>query len=270
LSDAVIKLGIAGAAGRMGRALIEACHEQAGLRVAAAWERANSSALGRDAGELAGVGCLGVAVSDRVEDEIAGVDVVIDFTSPVATEYHLSVCRCSKTRMVIGTTGLGTAARAAIKAAAEDCAIVCAPNMSVGVNLCFRLLQLAARTLDDFDVEIVEAHHRQKVDAPSGTALRMGEIVAQARGHELPQCAVYAREGQTGVRDPKTIGFATVRAGDIVGEHTVVFGGMGERVEIAHKATNRSVFAHGALRAARWLTLHERGLFDMQDVLGLR
>ena len=227
--------------------------------------------MGADAGELAGVGKLGVLVSHSLTKVVDDFDVVIDFTGPTATMVHLDVCRKHGKAMVIGTTGLSEANKAAISAAAKDIAIVFAPNMSVGVNLCFRLLELAARVMGgDADIEIIEAHHRHKVDAPSGTALRMGEVIADTLGRDLKEVAVYGREGQTGARAPQTIGFETIRAGDVVGEHTVWFATEGERVEITHKASSRMTFAKGAARAAAWVAAHDRGLFDMQDVLGLR
>lgn len=267
-----VRVGITGAAGRMGRALIEACSaEGAGVTVAAALERPDSPALGRDAGEVAGLGALGVSVTADVDAALAGCDVLIDFTAPAATLAHIDACRRAGRRLVIGTTGFSAEERERIAAAAEDIALVIAPNMSVGVNLCFRLLDLAARVLGDtVDIEVIEAHHRHKVDAPSGTALRMGEVVAEALGRDLESCAVYGREGHTGPRDRQTIGFETIRAGDIVGEHRVMFAADGERVEISHIASSRMTFATGAVRAARWIAGHAHGQFDMQDVLGLR
>lgn len=263
------RIAIVGAAGRMGRSLIEACHGTAGLKLAVAVERQGSPALGSDAGELAGIGRLGVAVSDTLVPE--AFDVLVDFTRPEVTMANLAVCQRAGKKMVIGTTGFTAEQRPFLEKAGKEIALVVAPNMSVGVNLCFKLLETAARVLgDEVDIEIVEAHHRHKVDAPSGTALRMGEVVAQALGRDLKQCAVYGREGNTGERDRKTIGFATVRAGDIVGDHTVLFAGIGERVEITHKASSRMTFANGAMRAAQWLADRKQGLFDMQDVLGLR
>jgi 4-hydroxy-tetrahydrodipicolinate reductase len=265
------RIAITGAAGRMGRTLIEACQQAGGLALTAALEHPDSSLIGGDAGELAGLGRNGVRLGADLAAAAADFDVLIDFTRPEATLANLEVCRTAGRRMVIGTTGFTEAQRARIGAAARDIAIVFAPNMSVGVNLCLKLLDLAARVLgDEVDVEVIEAHHRHKVDAPSGTALRMGEVVAAALGRDLNTCAVYGREGHTGERAPGTIGFETIRAGDIVGEHTVMFAGAGERVEITHKATNRMTFARGAVRAAGWLMARERGLFDMQDVLGLR
>lgn len=265
------RVAITGAAGRMGRTLIEACRQAADVELAAAIERPGSAAIGVDAGELAGIGTVGVPVVDDLAAVVSEFDVLIDFTRPEATLANLEICRKAGRRMVIGTTGFTPEQKQQIAAAAADISIVLAPNMSVGVNLCFKLLEVAARVLGDaVDVEIIEAHHRYKVDAPSGTALRMGEVVAEALGRNLQECAVYGRQGVTGERDRKTIGFATIRAGDIVGEHTVMFAGLGERIEITHKASSRMTFASGATRAAGWLMGRDKGLFDMQDVLGLR
>jgi len=267
----MIRVAVVGAAGRMGKTLIEAVTAADGVTLAAATELPDSTLIGVDAGELSGVGKLGVLISHSLTKVIDDFDVVIDFTGPAATMVHLDVCRKHGKAMVIGTTGLTDEQKGRISDAADDIGIVFAPNMSVGVNLCFRLLELAARVMgDDADIEIVEAHHRHKVDAPSGTALRMGEVVAKALGRDLKKVAVYGREGQTGARDPETIGFETIRAGDVVGEHTVWFAAEGERVEITHKASSRMTFARGAVRAADWLTGRSKGLFDMQDVLGLR
>lgn len=265
------RIAVAGAAGRMGRSLIEACCETDGLTCAAAVERPGSAFLGVDAGELANVAALGVPVVDDLSPVINEFDVLVDFTRPASTLDHVSLCRERGRAMVIGTTGLDETQRAAIADAARDIPIVLAPNMSVGVNLCLKLLETAARVLgEDVDIEVIEAHHRHKVDAPSGTALRMGEVVAEVLGRDLEQCAVYGREGHTGERERATIGFETIRAGDIVGEHTVMFAGTGERVEITHKASSRMTFARGAMRAARWLTDQAPGQYDMQDVLGLK
>jgi len=264
------RIAIAGAAGRMGRTLIELGRVAEDLAVVAAFEAPDCTLLGQDIGVIAGVGRLGIALGSDADLAAAEFDVLIDFTTPAASLSHLEACVALDRRVVIGTTGFG-ARRAAIDAAASHIGIVFAPNMSVGVNLCFKLLQLAAQVLgDDFDVEIVEAHHRHKVDAPSGTAVRMGEIVAAELGRDLATCAVYSRQGQTGPRDRKTIGFETIRAGEIVGDHTVMFAGAGEVVEITHRAANRATFAGGALRAARWLAGRGPGCYDMQDVLGLR
>jgi 4-hydroxy-tetrahydrodipicolinate reductase len=265
------RIAITGAAGRMGRSLIEACQQTDGLEVSVALEHPESSLLGSDAGDLAGIGKLDVSVGADLAAVTDDFDVLIDFTRPEPTLANLEICRQAGRRMVIGTTGFNDEQKAKIASAAQDIAVVFAPNMSVGVNLCLKLLHTAARVLgDDVDIEIVEAHHRHKVDAPSGTALRMGEVVADALGRDLKTCAVYGREGHTGERDRKTIGFETIRAGDIVGDHTVLFAGAGEIVEITHKASSRMTFANGAVRAASWLMEQEAGLFDMQDVLGLR
>jgi 4-hydroxy-tetrahydrodipicolinate reductase len=267
----MIKVGITGASGRMGRALIEAVNTADNLSVSAAVERPDSAVIGVDAGEMAGIGQLGVTVVDNLSATINEVDVLIDFTRPEVTLANLGICHQAGKRIIIGTTGFDEAGKLAIATASRDIGVVFAPNMSVGVNLCFKLLDLAARVLgDDVDIEIIEAHHRHKVDAPSGTALRMGEVVAGALGRNLRDCAVYGRQGQTGERDRKAIGFETIRAGDIVGEHTVMFADVGERIEITHKASSRMTFAKGAARAATWIMQQENGLFDMQDVLGLK
>jgi len=255
----------------MGRSLIQAVCEAEGLSLGAATERAGNPVIGRDAGELAGLASVGVTLVSELAAVVDDFDVVIDFTAPAATLDHLETCRAAGKAMVIGTTGLSEADKGRLQGAAAEIPIVFAPNMSVGVNLCFKLLALAARVLgDDADVEIVEAHHRHKVDAPSGTALRMGEVIAETLGRDLQQCAVYGREGKTGPRDGKTIGFETIRAGDVVGEHSVWFAMEGERVEIAHKASSRMNFARGAVRAATWIAGRGKGLYDMQDVLDLR
>ncbi len=265
------RVAIAGAAGRMGRALIEACRESSSVSLGAALERPDSPLIGADAGEVAGVGRTGVTISGDPDAVRYDYDVLIDFTRPEVTMANLARCRQMGKRMVIGTTGFDDTQRGEIEATAQEIAIVMAPNMSVGVNLCLKLLEMAARVLgDEVDVEIIEAHHRHKVDAPSGTALRMGEVVAETLGRNLAECAVYGRHGVTGERDRRTIGFETIRAGDIVGEHTVMFAGTGERVEITHKASSRMTFARGAVRAAEWIMGRESGLFDMQDVLGLK
>ena len=267
----MIRVAIAGAAGRMGRTLIEAIYADENVELGGALERSGSSLLGVDAGELAGVGPLGVLVVDDLSSIKDQFDLLIDFTRPEVTLGNVSFCRAHDKKMVIGTTGLNAEQKAVLVDASADMAIMFASNMSVGVNLTFKLLDIAARVLgDDVDVEIVEAHHRHKIDAPSGTALSMGEVIASALGRDLDACAVYGREGITGARDRKTIGFATVRAGDIVGEHNVMFAGEGERVEIAHKASSRMTFAGGAVRASKWLKDKKSGLYDMQDVLGLR
>ena len=264
------QIAVAGSSGRMGRALIEAIAQSGDLRLKAALELPGNSFLGKDAGELVGARC-GVPIRADVDTALEGCDVLVDFTRPEGTLAHLESCRARGIRMVIGTTGFQPAQKALIEAAAKRIAIVMAPNMSVGVNLTFRLAELAARVLNEgFDVEIIEAHHRHKVDAPSGTALRLGEVIAAALGRDLANEAVYGREGVTGERKASTIGFATVRGGDIVGDHTALFAGTGERVEITHKAASRATFALGALRAARFLAQKTSGLYDMQDVLDLK
>jgi 4-hydroxy-tetrahydrodipicolinate reductase len=264
------QIAIAGSSGRMGRALLEAVAQSPDYRLRAALERADSPFIGRDAGELIGAP-NGVKISADIDAALQGCQLLVDFTRPEGTLQHLAACARLGVRMVIGTTGFDEAQKQRIREASLRTAIVMAPNMSVGVNLVFKLLDTAARVLaDGFDIEIIEAHHRHKVDAPSGTALGMGEAVAKAIGRDLKTCAVYGREGVTGERNPATIGFATVRGGDIVGDHTALFAGEGERVEITHKASSRATFALGALRAGRFLGDKSQGLFDMQDVLGLR
>jgi 4-hydroxy-tetrahydrodipicolinate reductase len=265
------RIAVSGAAGRMGRAIIEAIGQSEGMRLGAALEHPQSSLLGSDAGELAGVGRLGVVVHSDLRRVADDFDVLIDFTGVAATLHNVDTCEALGKRLVIGTTGFNAQQKLRIQQAAERMATVMAPNMSVGVNLCLKLLDMAARVLGDtVDIEIIEAHHRHKVDAPSGTALRMGEVIAEALGRDLQQCAVYGREGHTGPRERATIGFETIRAGDIVGEHTVMFADVGERVEITHKASSRMNFANGAVRAAAWIANKQHGLYDMQDVLGLR
>lgn len=265
----MIKVAIAGISGRMGRSLLEAVLAAPDLRLHAALDREGSALLDVDVGTLVG-SALGVKVSSDVASALSGADVLIDFTRPEATLRHLDICVEKKIGMVIGTTGFDAAGKSAIEQAGRSIPLVFAPNMSVGVNLALKLLDMAARVLDDdFDIEIVEAHHRHKVDAPSGTALRMGEVIANALGRDLKTCAIYGREGITGERDARSIGFATVRGGDIVGDHTVMFAGVGERLEITHKASSRMTFALGALRATRFLSGKSSGLFDMGDVLGL-
>ncbi len=265
-----IRIGITGAAGRMGRTLIEAISLVEGLSLAAAIERPESTLLGADSGELAGQGKNGIAVVGSLEAVLADIDVLIDFSVPEATMANLALCSEQGVAMVIGTTGFTAQQQHGIEQAAGLTPICKASNFSTGVNLCFKLLDMAARVLgDEVDIEIYEAHHRHKIDAPSGTALSMGKVVAEALGRDLNKVAVYGREGQTGARARDTIGFATVRAGDIVGDHTVTFAADGERVEITHKASSRMSFARGAVRAAGWLAGREAGLYDMQDVLGL-
>ena len=264
------RIGIVGAGGRMGRMLIEACLKDEQLVLGAVFDTAGSPVLGKTAGELVGMTC-DVVVTDDLVGGLKNIDCLIDFTRPQGTLHHLELCRQAGVGIIIGTTGFEAEGKAAIAAAATDIPIVFAPNMAVGVNLVFKLLETAARILNQgYDIEIVEAHHRMKIDAPSGTALRMGEVLANALERDLKECAVYGREGVTGERDPSTIGFATVRGGDIVGDHTVMFCGLGERVEVTHKASSRQPYALGSLRAARFIAGRKNGLFDMQDVLGLR
>jgi 4-hydroxy-tetrahydrodipicolinate reductase len=264
------RIAVAGSSGRMGRALLEAIAQSPDFRLKAALERADSPFLGKDAGEIIGAP-NGVRIDPDVDAALDGCDVLVDFTRPEGTLRHVDSCARHGVRAVIGTTGLSPEQKLQIEAASRRIPIVMAPNMSIGVNLVFKLLETAARVLGEgYDVEIIEAHHRHKVDAPSGTALRMGEVIAGAQGRDLKQHAVFGREGLTGERRATTIGFATVRGGDIVGDHIALFAGIGERVEIAHKASSRATFALGALRAARFLGDRESGLFDMQDVLGLK
>jgi len=263
------RLAIAGASGRMGRMLVEAALADPALQIAVALDRADSAELGRDCGDFLGRR-TGVAIGADL-DRLADAEVLIDFTRPEGTAAHLSACRRHGVKMVIGTTGFDDAGKEAIRMAAESIGIVFAPNMSVGVNATFRLLEVAAAILAcDYDIEIIEAHHRHKVDAPSGTALKMGELIATAQGKALKDVAVYAREGLTGERRAGTIGFAAVRGGDIVGDHTVLFAGTGERIEISHRAGSRMPYALGSMRAARFIAGRSRGLFDMHDVLGLK
>jgi 4-hydroxy-tetrahydrodipicolinate reductase len=265
-----LRVAVAGASGRMGRMLVEAVLAADDLRLAGALDVAGSAALGQDAAAFAGR-ASGVTITADLAGGLADADVLIDFTRPDGTLAHLAACRARGVKMVIGTTGFDAAQRAHLADAAQSLAFVMAPNMSVGVNLVLKLLDTAARALNEgYDIEIVEAHHRHKVDAPSGTALAMGEAVARALGRDLKACAVYGREGVTGERDPSTIGFATIRGGDIVGDHTVLFAGTGERIEISHRSSSRATYAQGALRAARFLRDKPSGLYDMHDVLGLR
>lgn len=264
-----LKIAIAGSSGRMGRALLQSVLAANDLELGAALEIAGSPHVGKTAGELAGTPS-GVLVSADFEKSLTGCDVLIDFTRPEGTLAHLNACVKLGVKFVIGTTGFDDAQKKSIAAAAEKIGIVLAPNMSVGTNLIFKLADTAARVLNGYDVEIIEAHHRHKVDAPSGTALHIGGIIANALDRRLDECAVYGREGVTGERKAETIGFATVRGGDIVGEHTVMFAGPGERVEIIVRSASRTTYAEGALRAARFLGSRKTGMFDMQDVLGLR
>ena len=266
---APIRVAVAGASGRMGHMLIESVIGSADLALAGALDVAGSAALGQDAGAFLGR-TSGIAITSDLRAGLSDAQVLIDFTRPEGTLAHLDACRALGVNAVIGTTGFSEAQKAQIAAHAQHIAIVMAPNMSVGVNVVLKLLDVAARALNEgYDIEIIEAHHRHKVDAPSGTALKMGEVVAAALGRDLKDCAVYAREGVTGERDPSTIGFATVRGGDIVGDHTVLFAGTGERIEITHRSNSRAGYAQGSLRAARYLAGRRSGLFDMNAVLGI-
>ena len=265
-----VRVAIAGASGRMGRMLIEAALKEDGIALASAFDRPGTPFIGRDAGELAGMQ-TGVVIVDDASAAIAAADCVIDFTRPEGTLAHLALARELGKAAVIGTTGFDAAGKAVIAEIARHIPVVFAPNMAVGVNAVFRLLEVAARILSEgYDVEVIEAHHRFKVDAPSGTALRMGELVARELGRSLDDCAIYGREGHTGERKSETIGFSTIRGGDVVGDHTVLFAGIGERIEITHKSGSRMPYALGSVRAARFLAGRTSGLFDMQDVLGLR
>ena len=262
------RIAIAGAAGRMGQALVQAVTVDAEVELAHAFELPGHVSLGTDVGVLAGLDRVGILLTDTIDS--GDFDLLINFTTPTATLEHLTYCQSQGLRMVVGTTGLDENQWNDVVSAAEHMAIVLAPNMSVGVNLTLKLIDLAAQTLgDSVDVEVIEAHHRHKVDAPSGTALRMGEVAAKALGRDLATDGVYSRHGQIGARDDKAIGFSTVRAGDVVGEHSVWFAGVGERIEITHKASSRAIYAAGAVRAACWLMDQPNGLYDMQDVLGL-
>jgi 4-hydroxy-tetrahydrodipicolinate reductase len=267
------RIAVTGAAGRMGKTLIEAVTQADGVTFAAGIVEPSSTLVGADAGEVAGLGKLGVALVDSLEAVKDDFDLLIDFTAPHVTMQNLAFCARHGKQMVIGTTGLLEEQKAVLEREAQQIGIVFAPNMSVGVNLCFKLLEIAAKALGEdsgYDIEVIEAHHRHKVDSPSGTALRMGEVVANALGRDLKECAVYGREGQIGPRKPREIGFETIRAGDVVGDHTVLFATEGERIEITHKASSRMTFAKGAVRAAQWLKDRPAGLYDMQDVLNLR
>ena len=264
-----LKVVIAGCSGRMGHALLEGVFADNELVLHGALDRAENPQVGRDAGEQFGK-LTGVKVSHDIDNALENADVLIDFTRPDATMDYLIACQKANVKLIIGTTGFSSEQKSQIEAASKNIAIVFAPNMSVGVTLLINLVQAAAKVLNEgYDIEIIEAHHRYKVDAPSGTALRLGEAAASALGRDLDECAVYGREGVIGQRDANTIGFATVRGGDVVGDHTVLFAGIGERVELTHKASSRATFALGALRAAKFLADKPNGLFDMQDVLNL-
>jgi 4-hydroxy-tetrahydrodipicolinate reductase len=256
-----LHIAIAGATGRMGQMLVESVRAAADLQLSGALDRADSPAIGLDAAAFAGQN-TGIHITADLRLGLAGANVLIDFTRPEGTLAHLQICR---------QLGVNAAQKAEIALIAQDIAIVMAPNMSVGVNVTLKLLEMAAKAMSSgYDIEIIEAHHRHKVDAPSGTALKMGEVIADALGRDLKDCAVYAREGVTGERDPSSIGFATIRGGDIVGDHTVLFAGTGERIEITHKSSSRATYAQGSLRAARFLAGQRQGLFDMFDVLNLK
>ena len=263
-------IAVAGASGRMGQMLVEAVRADPRCELVGALDIVGNASLGLDACAFLGQRC-GVLITADLAAGLQQASTLIDFTRPEGTLAHLGVCRQRGVNMVIGTTGFSQEQKAEIEAAAKDIAIVMAPNMSVGVNVTLKLLEMAARSLaTGYDIEIIEAHHRHKVDAPSGTALKMGEVIAGALGRDLKDCAVYAREGVTGERDPSTIGFAAIRGGDIVGDHTVLFAGTGERIEISHKSSSRATYAQGSLRAAHFLAGKKTGLFNMADVLGLQ
>lgn len=265
-----LKVVIAGCSGRMGHALLESVFADTELVLHAALDRADNPHLGRDAGEQFGK-LSGIKVTGDIDAALQGADVLVDFTRPEASMQYLDACQKANVSMVIGTTGFSVEQKAAIEAASKNISIVFAPNMSVGVTLLINLVEQAAKVLKDgYDIEVVEMHHRHKVDAPSGTALRLGEAAAQGIEQDLKDCAIYAREGVTGEREAGKIGFATLRGGDVVGDHTVMFAGIGERVELTHKASSRATFAIGALRAAKFLAVKKNGQFDMQDVLGLK
>jgi 4-hydroxy-tetrahydrodipicolinate reductase len=264
------KIAVSGASGRMGQMLVDAVRAADDCTLTGALDMPGSAAIGKDAGSFSGQP-TGVLIESDLHAGLKNSQVLIDFTRPEGTMAHLKVCRELGVALVIGTTGFTDAQKAEIAAASKDIAIMMAPNMSVGVNVTLKLLEMAAKALSTgYDIEIVEAHHRHKVDAPSGTALKMGEVIASALGRDLKDCAVYAREGVTGERDPSSIGFATIRGGDIVGDHTVLFAGTGERIEITHKSSSRATYAQGSLRAVRFLAGKPSGLFDMFDVLGLK
>ena len=264
-----MKIAVAGASGRMGRMLVEAVQNAEDASLAGALDVPGAPGIGTDAAAFLGIPS-GTQIESDLAKALADAEFLIDFTRPEGTLKHLEYCAAHGIKMIIGTTGYDEAGKAAIAAAAQKTAIVFAPNMSVGVNVTMKLLELAAKSFSEgYDIEIIEAHHRHKIDAPSGTALKMGEVIAGALGRKLDDVAVYAREGVTGERDPSSIGFATIRGGDIVGDHTVLFAGIGERIEITHKSASRVTYAHGSLRAARFLVDKKTGLYDMQDVLGL-
>jgi 4-hydroxy-tetrahydrodipicolinate reductase len=264
-----MNIAVAGAAGRMGKMLIEAIRQSGDLVLSGALEHPSCPILGKDAGESLGLVC-NVSITSDIAIALAKADVLIDFTRPEATLENMHYCAAKGIKLVIGTTGFSDADKQKIAAASAKTAIVFAPNMSIGVNATFKLLEIAAKILGDYDIEIIEAHHKHKVDAPSGTALKMGEVVAKALGRDLSKVGVFAREGVTGEREPSSIGFSTIRGGDIVGDHTVMFAGTGERIEITHRSNSRANYAQGSVRACQFLAAHSTGLFDMQDVLDLK
>jgi len=267
----MIKIGVAGAAGKMGSRITALSKEYEGIELAGAFERKGHPDIGKDIGVVTGTGNLGISLSDGIEEIIDKVDLIIDFTSIESTKENLKIASNKGKAMVIGTTGFSKEDLKEIESLTKTIPCVLASNMSLGVNLLLKVLQDIARVLgDDYDIEIVEAHHRLKKDAPSGTALKMAQVIANAVNRNLEEVAVYSRKGIIGQRTKKEIGIQTIRAGDIVGEHTVLFGGLGERIEITHKASSRDTFARGALKAASWLAGKPSGLYDMQDVLGLR
>lgn len=265
------RIGVIGAGGRMGRMLIQAVEQNPATTLSAAIERQGSSLIGADAGEVVGIGALDIALVDDLAAVIDDIDVLIDFSLPESTERNLQLCAKHHTAMVIGTTGFNEAQEAVLTRASQDIAIVYAGNYSTGVNLSLKLLQMAAKAFGDTaDVEIIESHHKHKIDAPSGTAYMMAEAVASARGQSLKDVAIYGREGQTGARQAGTIGIHAIRGGEIIGDHSVMFIADGEMVEIKHHARERMTFAAGAVRAATWVVSQAAGRYDMQDVLGLK
>lgn len=267
----MIRIAVCGAAGRMGSRIVALSKDYADIKVTGAVEAKNNPTIGMDAGVVAGIGELGVKIVDDLEKVINNTDIAVNFTNPEATLEHLKIVKKHRKSMVIGTTGFSNDQITIIQEAAKEIPMVVSPNMSVGVNLLFKVLQDVARVLgDDYDVEIIEAHHRMKKDAPSGTAIKMARVIAETLGRNFDEVAVYARKGIIGERTTEEIGIQTVRAGDIVGEHTVIFGGLGERIEITHKASSRDTFARGALRAVLWLHGKPAGLYDMADVLGIK
>jgi 4-hydroxy-tetrahydrodipicolinate reductase len=267
----MLRIALVGITGRMGLSLIKAVANCKTAELTVAIARSDSTALGKDVGTLAGLSEMGVQVSDDLMAKLDSFDVLIDFTRPEPSMTYLEICRQAGKKIVLGTTGYSEAQKKTITQTGSEIAIVMAPNMSIGVNLSLKLLEITAKVMGSYtDIEIIEAHHRHKIDAPSGTALRMGEVIASALDRDLIDCAIYGREGNTGERDRQTIGFSTIRAGDIVGEHTVMFADEGERMEITHKASSRMTFANGAVRAALWLSDKATGLYDMQDVLDLK